>query len=440
MPTAVEKLLTQISSAQETAPESALRAMVNDVAANARDASLRSYLKKLLTNGGHLEVIQLHIISAGMFGLLPGAMTLQPSNGRVNSFLHKLRKAILGCKALDSVREENAKKYCFYPEFSGPVRQRIKAVALAHADMGPKNDELVVLYSLGGYFSEAKAATWNNGIGPQGGTTCVMTVRAIYQAAGVEMIGGKAPEVNTPGSIAVTLGVPTVKQQLTGQKVTLATVNRADFEQFKRFYEASKDGMPQVTPGDVYLLNADKDHPNLLRGVGVAAAHVGIVVNVNGDVWDTVDGGQENGDVVSLRANKKLKNGPTGWSFPPSPKDAKGFSDAELGLIQDFMKQYEGDKVDAYIATKPAMKANMDAAKANLKKYTEEKNEYLARRAKETINTLRETARSNARQVESSRHGSPRIISGWWKPEQYSQIYPVEISQIEKWLAVSKAA
>src|SRR5262249_59199117 len=117
----------------------------------------------------------------------------------------------------------------FYPEFViayPALRERIAGVALAHAGMGKSSDELTVLYSLGGYFAEKEAGDWSKSIGPSAGTTCVMTARAIYQAAGARMIRQRVPKVTTPAGPVVDLGVPVVKVPRTGDPYAAPTVTR----------------------------------------------------------------------------------------------------------------------------------------------------------------------------------------------------------------------
>lgn len=75
---------------------------------------------------------------------------------------------------------------------------RIAAVARAHAGIGPSSPDLPALYTLGGRFDGAAVTAMLKAMGQGGGTSCVMTARAIYHAAGCDMIDGSEPAINTP--------------------------------------------------------------------------------------------------------------------------------------------------------------------------------------------------------------------------------------------------
>jgi hypothetical protein len=418
----VQSILKKLPTVTQTASEADLKALVVGIAENQSDSALQNYFRSLLGRIGPDTACQINVLAAGLFGVLPGHATLTPDSGKVNGFLHKLRKAILAAEKLNEKMKVNATQYIFYPEFVTAypaLRERIAALALAHAGMGKSSDELTVLYSLGGYFSEKEAGDWSKSIGPSAGTTCVMTARAVYQAAGARMIGQRVPKVTTPTGPVIDLGVPTIKvSKGTNQKYPQATVNRDGMAPVAADTPPPK---PQLQVGDIYMVEGDSDHPFLLRGGGALAPHVGIITAAGAsDRYNTVDGGQGSGGDVGKHENRKLEQTATGWTFSDQ---TRSYSQADIDKVNKDMKQYDDEsKIDQYIATQPDLNANLNSLKPQYAKQISDGNAVLAMRILSQMNFVRDLARKRIRLAEGETVGAKRIIHGWWKPESYGQM------------------
>jgi len=399
--------------------EGDLTQLLSDIAADATNSALKQKLKSLLGSEKIEEVCAANVLSAGLFGAIPGHQNLGPDGSRVNPFLHKLRKAMLACDGLHKLMKENAIKYAFYPEFwtENNLRRRIAAVGRAHADMGPKNDELTCLYSLGGYFDK-KAAEGGVNVTKAGGTTCVMTARAIYQAAGAEMIGQKVPSVGTPMGPDAELGVPSVTQS----KQTTITTKKEVFT-----YAPGKDdetGKPANAPaldiGDIYYLDGQDTHLYLIRGGGAFAAHVGVVVSKGASSFDTVDGGSGSGNETKLNAKRSMVFvANLGWTLT-NPN--KCYSQADIDELTKYMKTVDSDTYrDNYIRTNPMAGHLKKGFEKLYQQYEDTKNQMILTQ----LNQIRASATRLIRDAKASTLGELRMIHGWWKPERYGTLEKV---------------
>ena len=156
---------------------------------------------------------------------------------------------------------------CFYPEFLLRFpgrRDRICGLADAHAGVGPHEDEQVSLFSLGGRYDYRQA---DAGTKP-GGTTCILVARSLWHAAGCNVIwNGISSACNVPKGLD-------------------ANLNKSQFG-FMPASEYDKGMRPQA--GDIFHIQGD---PFVnAKGEKIDSTHVGVITNVEGDVWSTVEGG-----------------------------------------------------------------------------------------------------------------------------------------------------
>ena len=434
----------------EAMEHGALALLVDGVAANARDPGLRQRCKTLSNGNGMSDPLVYNVLCAGLFGVVPGGTQLRPAPGntdypyRVNVFLHGVRKAILSCKALDGVRQANGRTYIFYPEFLAfeKVRERIAALARAHAGMGPKNDELTVLYSLAGYFgmSDASKAVKVTG---SGGTTCIMTARAVYHAAGCTMIGERPPTVNTPLG-GTELGVPALYQrsvQKDGkwitEKLAKVTITRSDIEENggKVFNENEQLNVPNLDIGDIYFVDGDGEHKFLMRGQGALAGHVGIIVGRPDRMkFDTVDGGSGMGAAIDYhKAREMWFKTDVGWTFKDS---SSSFSQQEVNWIDLQMVRYASDEaLEQAIKTESRfseIKPNLMVALQNIQTAPNAK---LKEMHQKTRLTILNNARNAARRYFANMVGEQRTIQGWWHPERYTPMKHANSDTIQSMLA-----
>jgi hypothetical protein len=451
MPTAVETVAEEIrEKITSNSTEDDLRKYLVKVAGSASDPDMRESFKTMLRSGKESDCYAINVLAAGMFAVLPGSKYLMPGDAgayKVNPFLHKLRKAMLGCAEINGKLKENSTKYIFYPEFltialSG-IRPRVAAIARAHAGMGPKNDELTCLYSLGGYFDK-KTSEGAVKVTGSGGTTCIMTARAIYHAAGAKMIGQRVPTVNTPLGMNVELGVPSVKTSSVKKdgvwkEVTnpVVTVERSDRVEFKGgFDENHEDVRPRLELGDIYLIDGDGVHKFLMRGQGALAGHVGIIVGITGETYSTVDGGAGMGAEIHLSENRKMFfKRDVGWTFTNS---SSSFSQAEIDVIDEYMKGFQSDSaVVQWFQTNAqgaGYLANYNTTKANYDKAAQQNNQQLAKLYGQALQSLLNNARRLIRMMKANTVGEVRTIQGWWKPDRYDELAYAGADTILGWL------
>jgi hypothetical protein len=430
-----------------------LQPIIDQLAAGASDGGMRGRIATMAASKTRSEMDDkvLNVMAAGALGVLPGGDNLKPVlepiyGWRVNSFLSALRTAMVNSKALRETMKTRSAQYIFYPEFCtqfpDSVDQRIAAVARAHAGMGPSSPDLPALYTLGGRFDGAAALTQLKAMGKGGGgTSCVMTARAVYHAAGCDMIDGSEPSLNTPNGPVIDLGTPTKttnsvfdqKKNQWVQKTSLKARHiRADIaDDGKAFAAVNKDVRPHLTIGDIYLIEGSGDHIFLARGNGAFAVHVGIIVGHDGENYFTVDGGSGFGADVALSTKRQLAFKPdTGWAFGEPTKFGVSFAGLTHGFNNDEVAKIDAagaalstdEAISAKIKSDKAFagfKANFDKALADYKGAIGTPKEAMFLK---TLNMVRANVQRLARQIRGGEIGEIRTIHGWWESESYSQL------------------
>lgn len=438
MPTAVEKLLKLTTAV--TAPE--ILPLLNELAAGP-SPEVRDWIKANIDNEKDGMAVPLNVAVAGLTGLVRGSKYFFPdgANGReysVNPFLHQLRKALVSCPALEQKRKENAKLYHFYPEFlTANLAERVARIALAHSGMDPSNDEFFPLYSVGGYFSAEEVKRGLPGSGAVG-TTCIMTARAVYHAAGCCMIGERPITVNTPNGPDVDLSKPSFKSRSYLSKKTNTWVNETYADPtIKRtvFDENNENNPPSLDLGDVYFIQGDGDAKFLLRpDRRDLAGHVGIIAAVEGGRrYTTVDGGSGMGNRIDKNPGKQLKfYSNIGWSFGGTTS----FTEAQLLLVKAEVDKYQSeDAVEAWIAASgtPDQKQNLKVAKHNLDNAANEQLKKIYARNYHMV--ISNTRRLITLLAGNKIQGTVRTVQGWWKPSQYEELSVVGSETILRKLA-----
>ena len=451
---ALDSVLDSLPTKLGTVPSAqALQPIIDQLAAAAGDSGMRTRIANMAAakNRSEMDDRVLNVMAAGSLGVLPGGESLRPVlepiyGWRVNSFLSALRHAMVNSKALEAVRKERSSQFIFYPEFyyefPNSVDERIAAVARAHAGMGPSSPDLPALYTLGGRFDGASSLRQLKAMGQGGGgTSCVMTARAVYHAAGCDMIDGSEPTLNTPNGPVLDLGTPTKKTNTVldkkknqwVQRTTLsATRIRADIaDDGKVFEAANKDIRPHLTIGDIYLIEGSGDHIFLARGGGAFAVHVGIIVGHSGDTYYTVDGGAGFGADVTLSKPRELSfKKDTGWAFGERTKWGVSFAGVTHGYNNDEVTKINAagsalssdDAIAARIKSDKAFagfKANFDKALADYKGAIGTPREAMFLK---TLNMVRSNVQRLARQIRGGELGEIRTIHGWWESESYNQL------------------
>ncbi len=413
-----------------------LAMLVEAVATHAADPGLRRRCRILADGNAAADPLVYNVLCAGLFGVVPGDACLRPAAVpgeylyRVNACLHGVRKAILACRALEGMRRANARSYVFYPEFLSitNLRQRVAALARAHAGMGPKNDELTVLYSLAGYFGLSDAS-WAIKVVGAGGTTSVMTARALYHAAGCAMIGERPLAMSTAMDASDELGTPASAGR--GQKsrrghwvqqiIARITVNRGDIvEPGAACNDNEAAGPPSLEVGDIYIVDGEGAHKYQMRGIGARTEHVGIIVEKYGErEFRTVDGGFGIGADVNLsRKREMIFKAGVGWTFADAPL---AFSAAEVGWMDRQMQPYADDAAmeqaidseEPFAELRPGLartRLNIDAAA----------NDKLREMHARTLAMILANARLMKRQLLAAQTGTVRTIQGRWNPESYA--------------------
>jgi len=455
---AIDSVLDSLPTKLGVVPSAqALLPIIDQLAAAASDSGMRGRIAAMAAaqNRSAMDDRVLNVMAAGALGVLPGGASLTPViepvyGWRVNSFLSALRHAMVNSKALKETMKKRSGQFIFYPEFHtefpDSVDQRIAAVARAHAGLGPSSPDLPALYTLGGLFDGAESLKHLKAMGQGGGgTSCVMTARAIYHAAGCDMIDGSPLTVNTPSGPMIDLGTPTRKTRNDGSKYLEHRRGRADTAHNggKAFKDNNIDIRPHLTIGDIYYVEGTGDHLYLARGNGALAVHVGIIVGHSGDTYFTVDGGQGKGADVGLSPLRKMtfkKGG--GWSFAEQNKAGqwtydnitKSFSNSEVQVINKAAADLGGDEAirkrldtDKRFSTiKPHyIKAYSDFCQAigtNREKLCEQQ-----------LKVQRDNVHRLARLIASGTVGEVRTIHGWWESESYNQLAwagPKEIASL----------
>jgi len=443
----MQSVIEQVEKIRYSSGEAQILECLNAVAANRNDPGLRKHFLTLLRNETMESQCEVNVLAAGMFAICLGGKYMQAASMgeyTVNPFLHNLRKAMLACTDIRQQLKENARQYIFYTEFyeSLPsLRSRITAIAKAHAGADYGNDLLTVLYSLGGAFGKTETEVGLRDAKSAGGTTCVMTARGIYHAAGAGMIGNREPSVNTPHGPQMELGVPNQRTNGGGGKFLEATLMRDDQYLFglKGFDDDNADerNRPRLDPGDIYFVDGDGAFKYLLRQ-GALAAHVGIVVDTQGNAVDTVDGGSGTGakiDINRSREVKYVKN--LGWKLD---KSGRSFTTDNIGEVDAYMGTFRTDE-----AVINWLKQNQRLGKAILDSVVKADrdiarfagNSALVKQLQKGRTAMLDGARRLIRELKKGEKtvGQDRVLRGWWKPDRYPELRYVGRESLQRWLA-----
>jgi hypothetical protein len=448
----MQSVIDQVKSVREYSPDAEIQDALNKIAENKTDPGIRKHFLHLLNNERMEDQVEINLYAAGIFGICLGGKYMlagNPGEYQVHPFLHKLRKGILGCPELRGLVKENSRKYVFYTEFYESIwnlRARIAAVAKAHAGADYGNDLLTVLYSLGGFFSKTESEVGLRDAKGAGGTTCVMTARGIYHAAGACMIGEKDPTVNTPGGPQLELGVPTNRTATnSNKKITTATTMRDDqYSRGPRGFDKDdreERNRPRLEQGDIYYVDGAGEFKFLLRK-GAVAAHVGVVVDIVGDAVSTVDGGSGTGAKIDLNANRKVKYVKNlGWTLD---RAGKSFTPDNIDEVETYMAGFRtADAVIAWLKQNPKVgRAYLDqiarAEKDIAKAINNPKLIGMLEKAKQSsIENARRLIKESKKSASASNLGQDRVLKGWWKPVHYSELRYVGRENLKSWLAAS---
>jgi hypothetical protein len=443
-----------------------LQPIVDQLATAPTDSGMRGRIASMAAAKTRTELDDkvLNVMAAGALGVLPGGDNLKPVlepiyGWRVNSFLSALRTAMVNSKALAATMKKRSGQFIFYPEFytefPNSMDQRIAAIARAHAGMGPSNPDLSPLYTLGGLFDGAAAANQLKEMGKGGGgTSCIMTARGVYHAAGCDMIEGGDLSIGTPNGPEVDLGAPTKKTNMVQNKehkwVSQTTWTphhtRADVSHNgKKFDDANKDVRPTLTIGDIYMVEGTGDHLFLARGNGAFAVHVGIIVAHHGDTYFTVDGGGGNGADVNLSPLRELAfKDKAGWAFGERTKQnflsfaktTHSFNNKEVAEIAAADGDLSTDDgILKRLAKDAAYKPYKQPFEDLLKNYNANKGTGREKLYEKQLNMMRGNIRRLARQAKADSTGEVRTIHGWWESESYNQLAyagPTQIATLLK--------
>ncbi len=457
---AIDSVLDSLPTKLGVVPSAqALQPIIDQLAAAAGDSGLRGRIAAMAASSNRSEMDDrvLNVMAAGALGVLPGGDSLRPVlepiyGWRVNSFLSALRHAMVNSKALKETMKKRSGQFIFYPEFHtefpDSVDQRIAAVARAHAGLGPTSPDLPALYTLGGLFDGAEALKQLKAMGQGGGgTTCVMTARGIYHAAGCDMIDGSPITVNTPSGPMIDLGTPTKKTRNDNSKYLEARRGRADTAHNggKAFEDNNANVRPHLTIGDIYYVEGTGDHLYLARGNGALAVHVGVIVGHSGDTYYTVDGGGGRGADVTLSPLRKMsfKKG-AGWSFAEQNRagqwthdgGTKSFNNAEIKVI---------NQAGAALSADTAIRARLDSDRRfamHKPNYEKAFSDWMAavgtareKLCRHQLDVQIENVQRLARTIAGGTVGEIRTIHGWWESESYNQLAwagPKQIAELAR--------
>lgn len=443
----MQSVIERVQRIDYSSTEVEILEALNAVSANQNDSELRKHVLTLLRNERQGNQCELNVYAAGMFAICLGGKYMQAGNVgdyAVHPFLHNLRKAMLACTGIRQQLKENARQYIFYTEFYESIpslRGRITAIAKAHAGADYGDDLLTVLYSLGGAFGKTETEVGLRDAKSAGGTTCVMTARGIYHAAGAGMIGNREPGVNTPNGPQMELGVPNQRTNSGGAKYLEATLLRDDQYLFglKGFDDDNGDerNRPRLEPGDIYYVDGDGAFKFLLRK-GALAAHVGIVVDTLGNAVDTVDGGSGTGakiDINRSREVKYVKN--LGWKLD---KSGRSFTTDNIGEVDAYMATFRAEEaVINWLKQNQRLGkgilTQLDRADREIARYAN--NPALVKQLQKGRAGLLEGARRLIRELKKgeSTVGQDRVLRGWWKPDRYPELRYVGRESLQRWLA-----
>jgi hypothetical protein len=441
----MQDIIAKLETIKDDSTEAALLDIITKIAANRDDANLKKHFREQLNRESILNICAINALAAGMYGICLGGCYLTAEHEgsyRVHPFLHNLRKAMLACPALREKVRENSRKYAFFPEFNESVpntRQRIAAIAKAHVGTDMGNDLLTVFFSLGGYFSKSESEVGLRDAKRAGGTTCIMTARAAYHSAGLEMIGERVPSVGAPGGAQLELGVPAQKTADSGKKETKATMLRADQYDFggNGFNDDNSQIRPQLDVGDIYFVDGDGQFKFLLRP-GALAVHVGIVVgNHAGMFVDTIDGGAGSGAKIELRLKRAVRfSNPIGWTLD---NPGKSFTTGNIAEVDTYMQGYKDESaVINWLRQNPLAGKSILASieKFDRDLVTLASQPLLVKQLVKGRASMVEAGRNLIRQVkkDSKSLGQERVLKGWWKPDRYTPMSYCGREQVKGWL------
>jgi hypothetical protein len=445
----MKDIIDQLGKINQFSSDTEILEVMNKIAANQSDPGLRQHFRNLLNNELQEHQCAINVLAAGMFAICLGGKYMMAGNlgsYQVNPFLHNLRKAMLACPLIREKLKENARSYIFYTEFYESIwslRNRIAAIAKAHAGADLGSDYLTVLYSLGGFFDKTESEVGLRDAKAAGGTTCVMTARAVYHAAGAKMIGERLPSVGTPSGPQVELGVPITKILKNGNRIPEASMLRDDQFVFgpKGFNDddGEERNRPNLEVGDIYFIDGDGQFRFLLRSKESIAAHVGIIVDSKGGrMVDTIDGGSGTGARIELNANREVKFVKNlGWTLD---KPGKSFTTGNISEVEAFM---DGFKTNESVVN--WMQQNPKAAGGNLAQYNRvvqdiqkfASNPAILKQLEMRKAAILDGARRLIRELKKGEKtlGQDRVLKGWWKPERYSELRYVGRESLKGWLS-----
>ncbi len=417
MPAILDKLnaLNKSATAEQILP------VLNEISARASDYdAVKGFIRDNQNNDRDSMAAPLNVAIAGLTGLVKGSKHLQTVQNKrpveVNPFLHQLRLAMLKCEGLRVQMRANASQYFFYPEFHAfdpNTVSRLLKVAYAHCEMTPVDTETIPLYSLGGYFNHAETVA---GIPKDGGrgTTCIMTARAFYHAAGARMIGEAVPQVTTANGAVVGLGRPA--QVVSGQKRSVSAT--VDVERFTDTNVAP----PPLQPGDIYLIAGHGQAQYLMRpGVRDVAVHVGLVVGRYGNKLTTIDGGQGLGNQIHTRIMDLTYQQNWGWSLGNS----MSYTVANLDAVSANMAKWDSDAaVQEWIDKDPGgLPYRLQMERLN-KQISLATNDVQRKMIEKTRPTIYKQARwlLRERAIQKDSQGGKRTVQGWWRPSMYPEL------------------
>jgi len=167
----------------------------------------------------------------------------------------------------------------FFPEIIRAFpdrRERIVQVAEGHWPLGPGEDRQTILFSLGGFYSYSMAKA---GTRPSVGTTCILFARGVLHAAGCNVIGA-----NTPKGWCGVSGLFSELSQNSGYG----------------YHPVAGQTAPAPKQGDIFHIQGVNflhktgvlpDGKAKLEPGSVDSTHVGVITQVTGNQWTTVEGG-----------------------------------------------------------------------------------------------------------------------------------------------------
>jgi hypothetical protein len=276
--------------------------------------------------------------------------------------------------------------------------------------MGPRNDELTVLQALAGHFGLSDAGHAARVVS-SGGSTAVMTARALYHAAGCAMVDAPSPSpMDAPIDASGAPGAVACNDNETGSP-------------------------PPLDVGDIYVADGTGARMHQMRGVGAPAGHVGIIVEKYGECeFRTVDGSFGIGADVNLSRRREMvfKAG-VGWAFADAPP---AFSAAEVGWIERQMQPYAQDAAMEHAINTDESFAELKPGLARTRRNIEAAaNDKLREMHTRTLAMILANARRLQRRKLASGTGAVCAIQGWWGPARSADLQPANPDAIHRLLS-----